>query len=220
MKNTNIKNHLNKNLINLRLLLAAFIINLIFTDSCYSSRIKNEISTNSLIRLFMLNENDDSTLLDWSTGAEPSSPIQWQNSGIVDCDTETQNKFGVPFCRIGKVVITENGKPLIETLEKNIVPGKWIIKLAGTANGYLFVIIESEVLNGALPLNNIKTLSVKKYRCRGSMPADQGNQIYKITKSGKKPIYLNESWFCGAKNCSFEYTFYYDKETTDKEACL
>lgn len=201
-------------------LIGITLVLVLTTTSFAKSHSGNEINYSDLIRLYMQSIEDNSTMLAWTTGSQKGSPINWQHNGITECDKETEKQFGSPFCRTGKVIITDNGKPLTEVLERNIKPGQWQIKLIGVANGFLNVTIESEILGAELPLETSKSLDIKKFRCDGVKPSDQGNQIYLITAKDKKPMYLNETWYCGAKSCTSSYVFYYSKDEVEKITCI
>lgn len=198
-----------------------FIVAMIaLSSTCFAKDDVHEINYENLIKIYMQNIEDDSSILDWKTGSRNGTPINWQHDGITECNKETEEKFGSPFCRTGKVVITDNGKPITEVLEQNIKPGEWQVELIGVANGFLHVTIESEILGAELPLETSKSLGIKKIRCDGAKPSDQGNQVYLITAKDKKPIYLNETWYCGAKSCTSSYVIYYDKDEAEKITCV
>lgn len=180
----------------------------------------DEIDFSDLIAMYMQDQNDDATMLDWSTGALKTSPITWLHDGVANCDEEIETNFGFYSCRTGEVVITNNGKAIAEELKRNIEPGKWRVQLMGVTNGFINVRIESNAIEAALPLEESKSLSVSKYRCGINRSIDSSNQVFLIEKKGKRPLYINESLYCGAKACSSSYVIYYNESAADKITCL
>jgi len=174
-----------------------------------------------LIKLFMQPMGGPNILGDWTFGAKPGSPIDWQTSGIQETAAEEQ-KAGYHYHRVGEVVLTIDGKPTHQVLEKNVVPGTWTISLLGAHGGFTRATISApnsqelgtsilEGLKGKLPL--------RLYRCK-TLSISSGNKVYQVQGAGKKPLWINEEWSCGSAGCGVSLDIVFTKKEAGKFECF
>lgn len=175
-----------------------------------------------LIKMLMPPQGEPETLGDWSWGAQPGSPITWETTGIEETSPEEQ-KAGYPYRRVGKAVLSIDGKPTHQILEKNIVPGQWNIILMGPHGGFTRVILGTFTggeLGGGMLLKSLeKQLPSRHYRCKPDA-ISSGNEVFIVEVPGKKPIWINEEWSCGSGGCGVSLSIVFTKKAADKFECF
>lgn len=179
---------------------------------------KDQMDYEDLIILFMQDMNDEASGLSWVTGAQNESPINWQDSGLAECDKFSDYQLPSLFCRRGQLVLTESKKPIAEYLDRHVKPLPWKITLLGNINMANLLLIESNFTDTVLPLEKSKKLNIKPYRCKNEF-GQSGNKIFYLSYAKKKPVYLNEIKFCG-NHCLIIYIIYLSKEEADSFICL
>ena len=161
----------------------------------------NTMELAELLRALMTPSGAPDTLGDWTFGAQQGSPIRWETSGIKETSAAAQ-KDGYPYHRTGIVVITIDGKPTHEVLERSKAPGKWAITLLGPRAGYNKVTISTgnSPELGPLLAGVTSGLQIQHYRCK-SQSLGSGNAVYRVQTDGMKPIWVDEQWSCGSAGC-------------------
>lgn len=159
-------------------------------------RSANAIELANLIALYSIPDNASYTVLAWSTGAEPGSPIVWKTRGVIDGE------------RIGEVIVTVNGEPTHHVLEENLAPGKWRVILSGPRAGISSIRISSNVNSQELDAGGyIARLTRNSFEILEDYREDEklasfGVRHYKIRAPGKKEVWVDEEWSCGSSGCS------------------
>ena len=177
------------------------------------------IELSRLVSTFLVAKDSDGAIA-WSTGAEPTSPITWISSGIVD---GTECHVEESFCRTGTAIATVNGKVTHEVLKQTTQPGKWNITLAGSRSGVSAVSIQSDVNSQEIEGDLVPTLSSAEFKpspvkCLNE-PLGDGNVLYSINVPSKKMAWLLSGWSCGSAGCSSTIEIYYNIEDTQNIQC-
>lgn len=169
-----------------------------------------KIEAINLLRIFAIDESEEYyNAYSWQTGAEQSSPIQWEHSGLLD----SENKSYV-YERRGNVKLTNNGKITHKKLEVQTEEGTWSVKLLGARAGYFMVEIYPDVVTTPAPHIDIaKNNILKKIECNGNGAGEFG-LMYLVKLKGKKPFWMLEYYSGGSAGGAFYYTITYDKKPT------
>jgi len=179
------------------------------------------IEVAELIKMLMQPKSGPHALGDWTLGAQPGSPISWQTAGIQETSAE-ERKAGYYFYRRGEAVLTIDGKPTHQVLEKSLVPGRWTISLLGPRGGFTKANIftsNSQDLGASILENLTGKLPLKPYRCK-TPSVSSGNKVYQVQGTGKKPFWINEEWSCGSAGCSLSLDIVFTKKEADKLECF
>ncbi len=174
-----------------------------------------------LIKMFMQPKGGPTILGDWTFGAQQRSPISWETTGIKETSLEEQ-KAGYPYYRVGEAVLTVEGKPTHQVLERSVVPDKWMIKLSGPRAGFTRVTLgagNSGELGAGILESLKKQLPLRLYRCK-TPSVSSGNKVYQVQGTGKKPIWINEEWSCGSAGCGLTLDIVFTKKEADKFQCF
>jgi len=149
------------------------------------------------------------------------SPIIWEHDGLKDCDDYVQEQYGTAFCRTGNVELTIGGAPTHTVLKTAVEPGRWKVTLMGARVGPFYVSIEPDVSSPQLEpsvlqkavsktSNGLSVISIK--RCEADSSGLTGDELFRVTATGRKPAFVQEAWSCGASNCSASFVLTFSED--------
>jgi hypothetical protein len=183
-------------------LLKFFFLSLILTIEPIQSQTKVELF--DLIKMFVPTSQNKN--VDWMTGAEDNTPINWETNGIDDVESpknlepngkkDFDSDLGA-YYREGNVIVTIDKKPLYYlTKKKESLP--WEIKLYGPRMGISAIVIRNNLIS---PDNIFNPSLVKEYfkkqgceiilvKCDKQNELIGGTRLYKLTMKNRIIAYL------------------------------
>jgi len=184
-----------------------------------------------LLTMFM--PSKENTLIDWFTGAEENSPIEWETEGANYEDTYSKDLMLGSFGRKGKAIITINNKPLYILFKKKEVV-KWDIKIYGPRIGISSLYVSNNILGQVNCFDDEciksyfarKGADIKLLRCN-TESVSSGKLFYEIKIKNMPKIFLTVDYSCGSAGCGGDFLFqffepdskYFGKQTLINTNC-
>ena len=175
----------------------------------FKQQAKNQIELTNLFRMF-IPDIGSKNRLDWKTGAEMSSPIEWETYGNCGHAPELEKYLSRFFALHGKTHVTIKSRPSHEQFGKNIQPAVWNVSMYGPRGSVSFVQFSSDGEITDDPMNKIMGTLAKCVILKESHPESGGTftgRLYKIALPGKEPCWLVQSW-SGHYSFSFTLTLF------------
>lgn len=195
--------------------LIALLLAMSPTTTAFAQNYKYENNLSNVIYSFMLDiQNKDANIQDWKAFGDPSIHILWQTDGIESCRTKDDGmgNQNFSFCRYGKVILQERGKPILTALRQNVEPWVWSVTARGAHMGVSEVEISSDGNSQEMP-----SRVLDKYR--GFLNVQEKAQcgdasgpyyLYLINAPRKKQAIAVESMSYGSGGGSDSIYIFYD----------
>ena len=165
-----------------------------------------------LISIFLLTENSDGNVMEWSTGSiKGQYPIKWLSNGIED-NSESTVKL---YLRRGEAIITINDKP-IQILRNTVEDVPWDIYLVGARTFYSEIQISQPITTrdlGEFKFDEyLKLHSIRFRQVRGFNENIMfGNKGYAVKFLGKQEAFINYRWSAGSAGLNFSLNIYFNE---------